>query len=106
MEPAAAQALDWLNYTQDRVRHWYFWWEWRRGLDGKYVLENIRPACRTCKCQMLPKGGAYFSEEPRLYCPNCGNVQPPLTHEDLVAVSEVIVSRVRTGHYKTTVRDG
>jgi len=54
---------DWLKYKRDTFDGIVYKWEYVKGYEGKYDIENIIPYCPNCGCQLI-----------REECPSCKNL--------------------------------
>ena len=73
---------DWLKYKRDTFDGIVYKWEYAKGYEGKYGIENIIPYCPNCGCQLI-------HEE----CPNCKNLYHRQTKSD-VELKPLIIHRI------------
>ena len=66
-----------INYNEDKFKDLYYHWDWIKGRDGKYRINNITYLCPYCKCAII-----------REKCPNCDYYfeHMSLTNEEVEAL--------------------
>ena len=94
-------ALDFLNYTEDRYKEWHFKWEYYKGYDGKYHIKNINPICRCgCSLSLRQRNHNTYYTNGILVCPNCDTTYNSIESEIIEDLKRLICHNIETGNYK------
>lgn len=93
---------DWLNYRMDFIKEWFWVWEWKfSSLDNEYMIYNLKPICKLCKCELSHKNprSPFYGE---LRCPACNELYEVAHTEDKEDVKKIILNKIRNKEYKET----
>jgi len=74
---------DWLKYKKDTFDGIVYKWEYEKGYEGKYNIENVIPFCPNCGCQLIDAE-----------CPNCKKLYYGQIKSDYI-IKPLIIHRIK-----------
>jgi hypothetical protein len=88
----------WKNYTREYYVEWLFEWNYTENVYGDTQINNLRPICTNCRCDLSVENDMY--NRGYLYCPKCSSKFSLLKHNTLEDLEKVIIRNLKTGEYK------
>jgi hypothetical protein len=83
----------WRNYTHEYYGEWLFEWNYKIRQFGGTEIDNLRPICNKCYCDLSNRSNY-------LYCPNCNAIFPDVNYTILANIEKIIIRNLKTGEYK------
>lgn len=91
---------NWINYTEDKYKQWYFKWEYEKTYGNQYSIKDLRPIC-ICGCGLNRKGqvGNTYYSNGVLLCPKCGKNYDTVNNEVLEEFMVLLQHNIETENY-------